>query len=534
MTQLSESSSEQADVEAMIEQRVAGRSGKTYQQVIRDDGDEIPEFMRPAWIDLGDEDIPIERYTSREFLQLEVEHVWRKVWQMVCREEEIPEPGDHIVYDIVDDSFIITRTRDGSIKALQNACMHRGRRLRTVDGRVPELRCAFHGWTWELDGEIKRLPCSDWDFKHVDKQRYALPEAKVATWGGFVFINMDPNCGPLEEQLDPVPDHFKHVGYESRYKSAHVAQVVSCNWKVALEAFMEAYHLPATHPQTAPNVQDYMSQVDLFGKNVNRVLSARGVSSSTLGELEEEDIYESYIEGRTFYEERLGTSSRDLSREALGGLPEGMTARAAHRRDDSHGARSSAGHRCHRRPRLSIVGLHPVLRVPELLPVGFGDHEHLLPVPALRRRSRFLHPGNLLPDAGARGATPPQAGQDPLARAGRRLAGSSGTGEPGRDREPGPHQHAADPARYEDPAAHQTRHHSVLLPGESDPALPCPAHGIHRRPHLTTETHTGRPRVAHASVGRSGRRGVTSAEVDEQSDPLPRVPSQSQNREYQS
>src|SRR5829696_2549821 len=240
-------SSDQSDVEALIEAKVAGRSGRTYQQVIRDDGDEIPDFMRPSWHDLGDDDIPIDRYTSREFLELEVEHVWRKAWQMVCREEEIPEPGDHIVYEIVNDSFIITRTATGEIKALQNACLHRGRRLRATDGKVPEFRCAFHGWTWDLDGDIKRLPCSDWDFKHVDKEKLSLPEAKVGTWGGFVFINMDPDCEPLEQFLAPVPDHFKHVGYEARFKSAHVAEVVSCNWKVALEAFIEAYHLPMVH-----------------------------------------------------------------------------------------------------------------------------------------------------------------------------------------------------------------------------------------------------------------------------------------------
>ncbi|CAI7979688.1 Rieske (2Fe-2S) domain protein [Frankia sp. Hr75.2] len=327
MTQVSEPTSDHGDVEALIEAKVAGRSGKTYQQVIREDGDEIPDFMRPSWQDLGDEDIPIDRYTSREFLELEVEHVWRKAWQMVCREEEIPEPGDHIVYEIVNDSFIITRTLDGSIKALQNACLHRGRRLRATDGRVPEFRCPFHGWAWNLDGDIKRLPCSEWDFKHVNPEKFALPEAKVGTWGGFVFINMDPDCEPLEEFLAPIPDHFKHTGYESRFKSAHVAQVISANWKIALEAFIEAYHLPQTHPQTAPSIQDYMSQVDLFGKNVNRVLSARGVSSSTLGELEEEDIYESYLEARTFYEERLGTNSRDVPREVLEGLPEGQTAR---------------------------------------------------------------------------------------------------------------------------------------------------------------------------------------------------------------
>ena len=327
MTEIMNSASGQDDVEALIARKVAGRSGKTYQDVVREDGDDLPDFLKPAWMDLGDEDIPIERYTSKEFLQLEVEHVWRKAWQMVCREEEIPNPGDHIVYDIVNDSFIITRTEDGSIKALQNACLHRGRRLRTKDGTVPEIRCTYHGWTYKLDGELKKLPCNDWDFKHVDPERFALPEAKVDTWGGFVFINMDPDCESLGEFLGPIPEHFKHAAYESRYKSAHVAQVVSCNWKVGLEAFIEAYHLPATHPQVAPTIQDYMSQADLFEGNASRLLSARGVSSSTLGEMEEEDIYESYMETRTFYEERLGTSSRDVSRDSAGSLPEGVTAR---------------------------------------------------------------------------------------------------------------------------------------------------------------------------------------------------------------
>ena len=192
---------------------------------------------------------------------------------------------------------------------------------------MPELRCAFHGWTWELDGEIKRLPCSDWDFKHVDKPRFALPEAKVATWGGFVFINMDPDCGPLEEQPRSGPRPLQARGLRVTLKSAHVAQVVSCNWKVALEAFMEAYHLPRRIRRPRRTSRTTCVRSICTARTSIGFLSARGVSSSTLGEMEEEDIYESYIEGRTFYEERLGTSSRDLSREALGGLPEGMTAR---------------------------------------------------------------------------------------------------------------------------------------------------------------------------------------------------------------
>ncbi|KAA9164368.1 aromatic ring-hydroxylating dioxygenase subunit alpha [Amycolatopsis acidicola] len=314
------------EMAALVEKKTSGRAQPSYMEILAGDGEPIPDYLRPSWEDLGDDDIPVDRYLSKEFHDLEVEYVWRKVWQMACREEEIPEPGDHIVYEIANDSFIVVRTRSGEIKALQNACLHRGRILRSRDGRVPEFRCPFHGFTWSLEGQLKDIPCG-WDFEHLENRSFSLPEAKVATWGGFVFINMDPDAEPLEDFLAPLPDHFKNAGYESRYKSVHVAQVVSCNWKVGLEAFIEAFHIPQTHPQTAPSSGDFSSQYDLFGDNVNRLITPRGVASGALGKLEEQEIYENYLEGRAFYEEVLGVASRDLSNDASEELPDGITAR---------------------------------------------------------------------------------------------------------------------------------------------------------------------------------------------------------------
>ncbi len=95
--------------------------------------------------------VPVHRYTSREWHLLEREHLWRKVWQMACREENIPEVGSYVVYDIAGDSYLVVRTRDG-IKAYVNACLHRGRALKDYDGRCSEFRCSFHGFTWRLDG----------------------------------------------------------------------------------------------------------------------------------------------------------------------------------------------------------------------------------------------------------------------------------------------------------------------------------------------------------------------------------------------
>ena len=86
------------------------------------------------------------------------------------------------------------------IKAYHNVCPHRGRRLKESPGRDTELRCAFHGFAWELNGCLKQVPCQ-WDFPRLEPDEWSLPEVKVGTWGGFVFINMDPDCDTLESHL---------------------------------------------------------------------------------------------------------------------------------------------------------------------------------------------------------------------------------------------------------------------------------------------------------------------------------------------
>ena len=125
------------------------------------------------------------------------------MWQFACRVEHIPEPGDYIVYEIADLSFVVIRTDTGEIKAYPNACLHRGRRLKDHDGHCSELRCPFHGFAWALDGELADVPAS-WDFPHVAARAdddFHLPECKVGTWAGFVFINPDPDAEPLDDFL---------------------------------------------------------------------------------------------------------------------------------------------------------------------------------------------------------------------------------------------------------------------------------------------------------------------------------------------
>ena len=258
------------------------------QDVLRSDPDRAlqpPSYKLDAYRFLGDGDIPYERYTSPDFFRAEMENMWPRTWQWACREEHIPSPGDYYVYDIGKYSLLITRAEDGSVKAFYNACLHRGTKLKPSfsEGWSPKLACPFHGWTWGLDGALLELPCV-WDFPHVDREKFSLPEARVDTWGGFVFVNMDDDAMPLAEYLAPLPDHAAHAALENRYVALHVQKELPCNWKVASEAFLESYHTPVTHPQLQYASGDLNTQYDIFSDHVNRLFSLAGVASPTVGD----------------------------------------------------------------------------------------------------------------------------------------------------------------------------------------------------------------------------------------------------------
>lgn len=264
-------------------QPVGAGGPPSYQSLLAQDSRAVPDCLRDSAPpqDLGLQPVPADRYTSRAFFDREVERMWSRVWQMACREEEIAEVGDVHVYDIVDKSVLVVRSEPGRIRAFVNSCLHRGRKLRTEGGSVRNLRCGFHGWTWNLDGTLSSLPCR-WDFPQVTQEETRLPEIRVGTWGGFVFVNFDPDAPPLAEYLGILPQHFARWRLEDCWKSVHVARVIPCNWKVAQEAFMESYHVIATHPQILPIYADATSQYDLYGDHVNRNLGAFGAPSPHL------------------------------------------------------------------------------------------------------------------------------------------------------------------------------------------------------------------------------------------------------------
>jgi phenylpropionate dioxygenase-like ring-hydroxylating dioxygenase large terminal subunit len=251
----------------------------------------LPEvYKKTSTLPGGPKKVNTARYHSKAYHDLEVERLWSKVWQLACREEDIPQVGDYIIYTIVNRSYLIVRTAENEIKAHVNACMHRGRSLRECNGRATDFRCPYHGWRWGIDGSLKDIP-SEWDFPGVRDDAQKLGGAKVGTWGGFVFINPDPDCITLEDYMGPeMIAHYAKIKLENRYRQAWVGRVIKANWKVVQEGFLEAYHSIATHPQLLVSGGDLTdSRYDVFG-NWGRLGHAMpSASSPTRGMIASEE-----------------------------------------------------------------------------------------------------------------------------------------------------------------------------------------------------------------------------------------------------
>ena len=263
---------------------------------------------------LGDVDVPYTNYTSPQYAAAEHDHLWSKTWQWACHLDHIPEPGDFYVYDVGYHSALVVRANDGTIKAYYNACMHRGTQLRRPGtcGSARELKCPFHGWTWSLDGQLIDVP-DRWDFPHVSDESHRLAEMPVDVFAGFVWVNFDPDAEPLSTYLGVLPAHFAEFGIEDRYIETHIRKRLPCNWKAAIEAFLEAYHVRETHA-TGQLGDEVTTQYDVFAPNISRFIHTTALDSPQRPQPRTEA-------------EILAAAGGSRSRTAPPELPEGMRAR---------------------------------------------------------------------------------------------------------------------------------------------------------------------------------------------------------------
>ena len=207
--------------------------------------------------------LPRAYYVSDDAFRRERERIFFREWFCGGREEALPKAGDFLVLDVVGESVLVVRTREGDLRAFYNVCRHRGSVLCVAkgprddgspDGNLPGIvRCPYHSWTYGLDGRLLGAPHLG-DFTDSDRVAFSLYPVRLETWGGFFFLNLTPEetrsrGNGLEAQLGPVPRRIERYPLSDLRAARRIAYDVRANWKVLAENYNECYHCGPVHPE---------------------------------------------------------------------------------------------------------------------------------------------------------------------------------------------------------------------------------------------------------------------------------------------
>lgn len=202
-------------------------------------------------------EIPAGRYLSPVFYELEMEHIWRKSWLCAGREEELPNPGSYVLFRKLGPSIVIVRGKDGAVRAFYNTCKHRGAKIVNEEsGKANLLRCQYHSWAFDLEGRLVNVP-DEVDFCGLDKAAHSLTPVRCETWGGWIFLNLDPQAASVRESLAPVFAEWSALDMAKLRIIHRFSQVIDCNWKAAIDAFQEVYHIRTIHQPTIGKALNY-------------------------------------------------------------------------------------------------------------------------------------------------------------------------------------------------------------------------------------------------------------------------------------
>lgn len=225
--------------------------------------------------------LPTERYMSREFMEKEWTHMWKKTWLVAGLAYDVREVGDWFKYDIGRESIIVVRSDKDTVKAFYNVCKHRGYRLIEEDfGKgAKNFTCNYHSWMYKIDGENARVTDRYSFTQEALCGNLNLSEIHVRVHSGFVFINMDKNPIPFEEYFGDDPLRMlAPYDIENMQIVKEVSCAVPANWKTLMDAFVELYHVHQTHPQGLLGSDDHFVQYNFYKNGHNLMIVPRGTS----------------------------------------------------------------------------------------------------------------------------------------------------------------------------------------------------------------------------------------------------------------
>lgn len=239
---------------------------------------------------LGIDPVSVRAIRDPAIYPLEKERVFKKTWLKVATAWELPDPGDYKVKEmsVADTSVLIVRGKDGRIRAYHNVCTHRGNKVVPNSGyesfgraRANVVTCRFHGWVFGTDGALRSVPMKE-GFGQLDTACLGLRPIACDEWQGFVFINFDPEpAQSLAEYLGDFGKLFGGYPYHESTTAFRYTTVLECNWKVALYAFSEGYHVPTIHAGSLPGFRG-VEHIDfkLMGPHASSTIYGAGMETA--------------------------------------------------------------------------------------------------------------------------------------------------------------------------------------------------------------------------------------------------------------
>jgi Rieske 2Fe-2S family protein len=213
----------------------------------------------------GQRTLPGRYYVSPEVYGEEQERILTQRWLCVGREAELAQPGDYVLRSVAGESLVVLRGQDGGVRAFYNVCRHRGTRLCAAErGRLSEtIQCPYHAWTYTLEGTLIGAPHMN-EVPGFEKRDYPLHAVALASWEGFLFINLARDPEPLAQAFAPLEGRFSRFNLARLRSGRRTDYEVRANWKLIFQNFSECLHCPVIHPGLAKLTPYTSGENDLF------------------------------------------------------------------------------------------------------------------------------------------------------------------------------------------------------------------------------------------------------------------------------
>jgi choline monooxygenase len=233
-------------------------------------------------------------YTDPSILEIEKARIFRRTWQLVgtldhaCDEvnglkRTIADRETFFTAEVAGEPILVVRDKEGTLRAFSNVCRHRAGPIALGSGCKNVLRCAYHGWTYTLDGRLIGTPDVE-GVEFFDRSTMGMVPLRLETWEQFIFVNFDRGVEPLSAYFGDIPEQARGFQFAGLQFAERRDYVLNCNWKVYVDNYLEGYHIPIAHPGLMREIDYSQYRTDTFRYHSQQFAPIRAMKPEDAGE----------------------------------------------------------------------------------------------------------------------------------------------------------------------------------------------------------------------------------------------------------